>query len=50
MFFVCPQGIVEKYLKVGGRCGCRIGLRHECKSGDSLPLIRRAVPWVMGNG
>ena len=36
MFFVCPQGIVEQYLEVGGRCGCRASLRHECKSGDSF--------------
>jgi hypothetical protein len=32
MFFVCPQSVVEKYLEVRRRDGCRVSLRHECKS------------------
>jgi len=34
MFFVCPQGIVEKYLEVGGRGRCMVSLRHKYKCGD----------------
>ena len=36
MFFVCPQGIVENDLEVGGRGRCRVSPRHECKSGASF--------------
>jgi len=36
MFFVCPQGIVENDLVVGGRGRCRVSPRHECKSGASF--------------
>ena len=34
VILICSQGLIEYLLKVGGRCGSRVGVRHDGKTED----------------